>query len=200
MKSRKSFIAALIAIAFASLSFVAPLNVNGSFKVDTNSSNVKWTGRKVTGEHFGKIAIKSGALEVKDGKLTGGTFDIDMTSITCEDLEGEWNQKLVGHLKSDDFFGVEKYPTSTLKIKSAVHQGKDDYKIVADLTIKGITKEIKFPAKVDISDKEAKATAEITVDRSEYNVRYGSGSFFDDLGDKTIYDNFDLNVELVTKL
>jgi len=200
MKTRTPFIALILTVALASLSFIAPLNVSGSFKVDTTSSTIKWIGRKVTGEHFGNISIKSGTLEVEKGKLKGGTFEVDMNSITCSDLEGKWNEKLVNHLKSDDFFGVEKFPTSTLKIKQAVHQGKNDYKIVADLTIKGTTKEIKFPATIDFGKNEVKATAKITVDRSEYNVRYGSGSFFDNLGDKTIYDDFDLEVQLVAKL
>ncbi len=200
MKTKTSIIAAIIAIAFSSLSFVAPLNVSGSFLVDTAASKITWVGKKVTGQHTGAISIKSGSLEVEKGEVTGGAFEIDMNSITCTDLEGEWNGKLVGHLKSDDFFGVEKFPVSTLKIKKVVSQGKNDYKLTADLTIKGTTKEIKFPAVIEKGEKEVKATAKITIDRSEFNIRYGSGSFFDNLGDKTIYDDFDLDIVLVTKL
>ena len=201
MKTKKSFVAAIIGIAFASLSFIAPLNISGKFAVDTTASTIVWLGKKVTGEHTGEIAIKSGDLKVKKGKVVGGTFLIDMNSMTCTDIEdATYNQKLIGHLKSDDFFGVAKYPTSKLEIKKVAAQGKDEYEIVADLTIKETTKEIKFPAKITVSEKEAKATAKITVDRAEYDVRYGSGSFFDDLGDKTIYDDFELDVTLVSKL
>ncbi|MEZ4895743.1 MAG: YceI family protein [Saprospiraceae bacterium] len=162
-------------------------------KVDIAKSEVSWKGYKVTGQHHGKIALKDGSLTWQDGVLTGGSFTIDMSSITCEDLEGEWNGKLVGHLKSDDFFGVEKFPVAQLEITQVISRGTPgDYKIVGDLTIKGITKEVRFMAKVNPNQ----ATAAITVDRSEFNVRYGSGSFFENLGDKTIYDEFELEVNL----
>jgi polyisoprenoid-binding protein YceI len=171
-----------------------------SVNVDTTESYIVWKGYKVTGSHNGKVMIKNGELTYDDaGMLNGGGFEIDMASITCEDLEGEWNQKLVGHLKSDDFFGVEKYPTAKFVIKEVVSRGKPgEYKIVGDLTIKETTKEIKFNTVITEKDGKKVANADITIDRSEYNVRYGSGSFFDNLGDKTIYDEFELSVNLVT--
>jgi polyisoprenoid-binding protein YceI len=171
-----------------------------SVNVDTTESYIVWKGYKVTGSHYGKVMIKNGELTYDDaGMLNGGGFEIDMASITCEDLEGEWNQKLVGHLKSDDFFGVEKYPTAKFVIKEVVSRGKPgEYKIVGDLTIKETTKEIKFNTVITEKDGKKVANADITIDRSEYNVRYGSGSFFDNLGDKTIYDEFELSVNLVT--
>lgn len=168
-----------------------------SRKVDTKASTISWTGYKVTGKHYGKVAIRSGELQMDHGTIVGGNFVIDMTSISCEDLTGDTNGKLVGHLKSDDFFGVEKHPTATLKITRAVPQGDGLYKMVADLTIKNTTKPVRFIAKVNKEGTKEIATADIKVDRSEYDVRYGSGSFFDDLGDKTIYDEFDLSVRLV---
>ena len=130
----------------------------------------------------------------ENGNLTRGKFEIDMTTIRCTDLSGDSQAKLEGHLKSDDFFGVKNYNTATLVAKNFIPNGREgEYKVIADLTIKGITKEIKFYANVG----ENNATADITVDRTEFDVRYGSGSFFDNLGDKTIYDNFDLTVNLV---
>jgi polyisoprenoid-binding protein YceI len=115
-----------------------------------------------------------------------------MTSLISTDLEGDSKAKLEGHLKSDDFFSVEKHPTSTLVFTNVKSTGKNSYEVTGDLTIKGITKPITF----DVSIYGNKATATAKIDRAEYNVRYGSGSFFDNLGDKTIYDEFDLVVDL----
>ena len=117
---------------------------------------------------------------------------VDMSSIICTDLEGEYKQKLEGHLKSDDFFSVASHETSKLVFTDVKSTGKNSYEVTGDLTIKGITKPVTF----DVSVYGSKATATLKIDRAEYNVRYGSGSFFDDLGDKTIYDEFDLVVDL----
>ncbi len=189
-----------LALGMAALglaAFTLP-NTRTTYTVSTEQSTIVWKGYKVTGEHTGTINLKSGTLEFDNGRLVGGRFEIDMTSIQDTDLTGKWKTKLENHLKSDDFFGVEKYPVSTFVIKKVAPKGTpDDYKIVGDLTIKGITKEIKFYAHVEEDGGQVKATAKITVDRTEFNVRYGSGSFFDNLGDKTIYDEFDLEVNLV---
>lgn len=183
---------------FAILAMAA--KVADTYNVDTASSTVVWKGYKVTGSHTGTVKIKNGSLTWDAGKLTGGSFEIDMTSITCTDLDGEYAGKLVGHLKSDDFFGATKYPTAKLVITKAIPQDtKGNYKLVGNLTIKETTKEIKFMAAVTESSGTITASGKITIDRSEYNVKYGSGSFFDGLGDKTIYDEFDLQVSLVAK-
>jgi len=174
--------------------------VADTYKVDTASSSIVWTGYKVTGKHTGTVKVQNGNLTWDAGKLTGGSFDIDMNSIACTDLEGEYAGKLVGHLKSDDFFGAAKYPTAKFVITKAIPQDtKGNYKIVGNLTIKSTTKEVKFLATVSESNGTVNASGKITVDRSEYDVRFGSGSFFDGLGDKTIYDEFDLQVSLVAK-
>lgn len=166
--------------------------------VDVTTSTVKWMGAKVGGSHNGTINLNEGSLEMDNGQLTGGSFVIDMTSINCEDLEGEYKGKLEGHLKSDDFFGVENFPTAAFNITNVVAQGPGKYKVEGDLTIKGITKSVKFPAMVEETEGAYTATADITVDRSEFEVKYGSGSFFEGLGDKVIYDDFTLNVSLST--
>lgn len=169
-----------------------------TYTVNTASSAIVWKGYKVTGEHTGTVKIQNGKLSFNNGVLTGGDFTIDMNSINNTDLEGEWAGKLVGHLKSDDFLGVASHPTSKLVITRAIAvDTKGNYKIVANLTIKGITKEVKFQANVKEANGTVNASGKITVDRSEYDIRYGSGSFFDGLGDKTIYDDFDLQVSLV---
>jgi polyisoprenoid-binding protein YceI len=178
------------------MSAYAPTNYN----VDVNASVIGWMGYKVTGKHTGTVKIKNGSLQMDNGVLTGGSFEIDMNTITCTDLEGEWAGKLVGHLKSEDFFGVASHPTAKLVITRAIPQdSKGNYKVSANLTIKETTKEVKFFANVAENGGTVNATGKITVDRSDYNVRYGSGSFFDGLGDKTIYDEFDLQVSLVAK-
>ncbi|MEM8524423.1 MAG: YceI family protein [Bacteroidota bacterium] len=168
-----------------------------TYNVDLEKSTVNWKGYKVTGSHEGTIDIKSGGLEYTDGLLTGGTFEIDMTTITTTDLKGGAAQKLIGHLNSEDFFGVEKYPTAKLVITNVSPQGPGRYKVTADLTIKETTKAIKFTTTTTEADGMITAKADIQVDRSEYNVKYGSGTFFGNLGDKTIYDEFDLSVNLV---
>ncbi|MEZ4981389.1 MAG: YceI family protein [Saprospiraceae bacterium] len=198
MKFNKFILSLIAIVAVANLAFTPANvgNVQGTKNVNTTKSTIAWKGYKVTGEHNGNVSLKSGALDFDNGVLTGGTFVIDMTSITCNDLEGEWKDKLVGHLKSDDFFGVATHPTAKFVITKAIPYGTEGaYKVVGNLTIKDITKEIKFNANVNGQNAEAK----IIVDRSNYNVKYGSGSFFDNLGDKTIYDEFDLTINLVTE-
>ena len=191
-----------------SLAFVAILtfaftanNIGTSTSINTEASTITWKGYKVTGEHAGVLKVKNGNLVFDEGKLTGGSFDIDMSSITVTDLKaGQGKEKLEGHLKSPDFFGVEKFPTAKFIITKVTSRGKaGEYKVVGNLTIKETTQEIKFNTIVTENNGVKTATADITLDRTEYDVRYGSGSFFDNLGDKTIYDEFDLTVSLVTK-
>ncbi len=160
--------------------------------VSVTTSKVVWKGYKVSGSHEGTIDLKSGTLNFTDDKLSGGQFEIDMTSLTSTDLEGEYMNKLNGHLKSDDFFGVADHPTSTLVITEVTSVSKNAYEVTGDLTIKGITKPITF----DASIYGNKATANLKVDRTIYNVKYGSGSFFDGLADNMIYDEMDLVIDL----
>ncbi|MEM6261696.1 MAG: YceI family protein [Bacteroidota bacterium] len=193
-----SIVAVLAVIAFG---FTASPLVKTNYTVNTKESKVEWKGEKVTGEHFGTINIKSGNLNYEDGKLTGGKIIVDMTSIVCTDLENaDYRAKLEGHLKSPDFFGVESHPEAVLEITKVYAQGTPDkYKVIGNLTIKEATKEIKFYATAKEEDKKVTGNAEIVIDRTDFDVRYGSGSFFDNLGDKTIYDEFTLKVNLVTE-
>jgi polyisoprenoid-binding protein YceI len=171
-------------------------NINPIKKsVNVKESVIEWKGYKVTGSHTGTIAVKSGNFEFdENGMLNGGNFVIDMATIEVTDLKGNSAAKLKGHLTSTDFFGVENHPEATFNITNVISRGTaGQYKIIGNLTIKNITKEIKFNANID----ESAATAELVIDRSEYDIRYGSGSFFDNLGDKTIYDEFELAISLV---
>lgn len=167
-----------------------------TYNVSTSESSVAWLGKKVTGQHNGVIALKGGRLEMEGDQLVGGIFTIDMQTIECQDLSGEYKGKLEGHLKSDDFFGVETYPEATFVITKTVPQGPGNYKVVGNITIKGKTEEIQFPVSLTTAGDSVTASASITIDRSKFDIRYGSGSFFDNLGDKTIYDDFELTVSL----
>jgi len=200
MKKGSIFTLALATVAMIAMSFSLPNNgENGKVEAEVSKSNIVWKGYKVTGSHTGNISLKSGELDFEDGKLVGGSFVVDMTSIEVTDLSGEYKQKLEGHLKSDDFFGVKSNPSAKFVITKVAPQGTPgDYKVTGDLTIKGITKPIKFFTNVKEEGDNMVAVAEVKVDRSDYNVRYGSGSFFDNLGDKTIYDEFDLEVTIVS--
>jgi polyisoprenoid-binding protein YceI len=195
MKSLKLF-ASLVMVALVMAAFTNPEKI-AAYSVDTEQSTVQWTGRKVTGEHTGKIKIKEGSLDMEGNKLVGGSFIIDMNSLENEDLSGEYKGKLEGHLKSDDFFGVATYPTAKFVVTQAKAKKGDTYEITGDLTIKDITHEVSFPATVKASGEQVTADAKIVVNRAKYDVRYGSDSFFDNLGDKVIYDDFDLEVSLV---
>lgn len=173
------------------------------FKVDPSKSKLEWVGKKVAGQHGGTINLKSGQLIVEKNILTSGEFIIDMTSLVNLDLQDSvYNQKLIGHLKSDDFFSVDKFPAAELKISEVKpYQPKDkndknNVMIKGNLTIKGITNPIEFPANFMVHGSMIMAGADITVDRTKWNVRYGSGKFFENLGDKVIYDDFTLKVSL----
>ena len=165
---------------------------DGKKEINTETSEINWTGEKVTGSHNGTIQLESGHLMMEDDKIVGGEFVMDMSTITVTDLTGENKGKLEGHLKSEDFFGIENHPKAKLVITSAATKGDGTFGVVADLTIKEKTNPVTF----DLKMEENSATTQLTIDRSKYDVRYGSGSFFDNLGDKTIYDNFQLDVNL----
>lgn len=190
MKNKVQTIAAAFIIALITFAFT-PIE-DGTKEVKVESSSVTWKGYKVTGSHMGHIALKEGSLDFKDDKLVGGEFVIDMSSIENSDLEGEYKAKLEGHLKSDDFFGVETYPAAKLVFTKVKSTGKNSYEVTGDLTIKGKTNPVTF----DMSIYGNKATANVKIDRTKFDVRYGSTSFFDDLKDKAIYDEFDLITDL----
>ncbi len=167
-----------------------------NLKLNTENSKVEWLGKKVTGEHSGTIKVNTGSLVLSDGEIVEGRFVVDMTSILCTDLKEDSKAKLEGHLKSDDFFGVEKFPESKFEITTADKMADGNYKIRGNLTIKGITESIEFMVSLHKHDATVHVSGKMTIDRTKYNVRYGSGSFFDNLGDKTIYDDFELNLDL----
>jgi polyisoprenoid-binding protein YceI len=198
MKTFKS-IFSIVLIVFMSAGMVHAQ----THQVNTDKSTMKWLGKKVGGQHNGAVKVKSGELTKGKNDALTGNFVIDMTTITDEDLTDKtYNEKLIGHLKSDDFFSIEKFPISTFKITNAVAKNGENgnnYEVTGELTIKGITHSITFPANVMFTSSGFIAKAKINVDRSKYDVRYGSGAFFDNLGDKTIEDNILFDLYIVSK-
>ena len=185
MKNLKTIAIALL----VTVSTIASAQVK---KVDAAKSTITWIGKKVTGQHNGTIGLKEGSLIFNGKKLTGGSFVVDMTTLTSTDLTGDYQMKLNGHLKSEDFFGTEKFTTSKLVFKKIADKGKGVYYVTADLTIKETTAQINF----DITVKGTNATTTLKIDRTKYGIKYGSGSFFENLGDKAISDEFELTVNL----
>lgn len=167
--------------------------------VDLNKSSVEWTGKKLTGEHYGNVSLSKGELILQDKKLTGGSFEINMNSITCTDIsDGKSNKRLVDHLKSEDFFSVTKFPFGKFVITKVEKTSGENYSVTGDLTIKGITNSIKFPATLTSAAGGTTASANIVFDRSKYDVKFGSQSFFENLGDKLVYDEVEMKVTLVS--
>jgi len=180
----KTFLLALAtSLFFGSAAFAA--------EIDVAQSTIKWKGSKITGSfHHGLISPKPSTLTVEAGKVVSGSVVIDMSSMTVTDIEGERAQKFLRHMMNEDFFEVGKYPTASLDIKE-----EKDGKMVGDLTIKGVTKPFSFP----FTMKDGKYVGKTTFDRTQFGVIYKSGNFFEDLGDKVINDEVEIEFEITLK-
>ena len=184
---------------------VVETGISGIFAVDSTST-IAWVGAKPTGKHNGKIKVSTGEFKVEDGKITEGRFIIDMNSITVEDLEGDEKLSLEGHLKGtskpeavDHFFNVAKYPEASFTMTSFMNEGGSDM-MEGDLTIKDKTNKVKFPVSLTEADGIAKLTSpEFKINRTLWDVKYGSKSFFDDLGDKYIDDEISIQINITAK-
>ena len=180
------------------VSILIRFNVQGqeTFKISPEKSTIEWLGEKVTGAHSGYINIQSAFFLFEDEKFVGGEFIIDMNSIKCTDIENRtYASKLEEHLKDPDFFNSSKYPTSNFKISNIIFDGTS-YMITGNITIKEISQEITFPAKFENDGDLFHANATLKIDRTKHDIKYGSGSFFDDLGNRMIYDEFTLKIHL----
>jgi len=171
-------------------------------KLDTTTSSISWVGKKVTGQHSGTVAVKGGEALLDGSNLVGGSFEVDLGSIRVTDItDPKDNAKLTNHLKSGDFFGSDLFPTATLTITQAkriqnAKAGEANYDIAGDVTIKGLKNTVNFPAIVTVANGRAEAKATFTLDRTKWNMRYGSGQFFENLGDKLIYDDFEVTMSV----
>ncbi len=176
-----------------------------AYVVDTNASSFKWEGHKkidIGDSHNGTVNLKESDIMVAGNRITGGTFVMDMNSVNSLDLKGQDQKqsKLVGHLKSPDFFDVAKYPTSKFEITSVKDSSINDNNtwVEGNLTIKDKTQNIGFPAKIEVKDDKATAKARVIIDRSKFDVRYDSESFFKNLaGNKIISNDITLDIDLV---
>lgn len=174
----------------------------GVYNVDPALSQVAWEGKKTLVEGWldtGNISVQSGSVNIENGALVGANIVIDMNSIKANKTgSGGGEDKLSGHLKSADFFDVEKFPTASFVLTSATLADEAGvYNVAGDMTIKGITKAVNLPAKISMQDGKLVVEGDLVVNRAEFDVRFGSGSFFSDLGDNIIDDNFTLKLKLV---
>ena len=161
--------------------------------LDEKNSSLKWTGKEITTKtHYGSLKFNEGKISMKGEKIISGRFIVDMRSINCQDLSGKSKNYLESHLKSEDFFWVDNYPEASLTIKSSVLTNDGNYLVEGDITIKGITQPTSF--NISIQNKEGKA--KLTFDRTKHNVTYRSGNFFQNLGDKLIYDDIEIEAQL----
>ena len=187
MKLKKSTSILLLIIFLSSNVFAQELIL------DNTNSSIKWTGKEITTKtHYGSLKFKEGKINMKDDKIISGTFIVDMKSINCQDLSGSSKNYLESHLKSEDFFGVDIYPEASLTIKSSKRSNNGNYLADGDITIKGITQPISF----NISIQNNQGKAELSFDRTKHNVTYRSGNFFQNLGDKLIYDDIEIEAQL----
>ena len=175
-------------------------NINkGDYIVNKDLSTIKWTGKEITTKsHYGILDLKEGSIYVNNDGIISGKVVIDMNSINCLDMSGRGKNKLEGHLRSDDFFGVNSYPEANLIFTSwSVNNiGKILYK--GDLTIKNITHPITFSGSVKKIDIGYRSTINLSFDRTLYEIKFRSGKYFQNLGDKLILDNIDISAEIVT--
>lgn len=187
----KSALAVFICLAFLAAELRAQTSMSMK-TIDASSASISWSASKVLGGgHSGEVDLKSAHITTSDGKLSGGTFTVDMTSLRSTDLKGAMAEKLDGHLKSDDFFGVDEFPTAKLKITNVI-ESEDGFTFNGDITIKGVTEAVSF----DVNNKDGISMAKIVLDRTKFGIRYGSDRFFDNLGDKAISDEFTLNINI----
>lgn len=193
----KKITTTLFSLAFAVAAIAGGEKVKENVMVvSTDQSNVEWLGEKVTGKHNGNVNVRQGNIVLDEsGMIQSAYVQVDMKTISNSDIEdADTRAKLVGHLKSDDFFSVEKFPYAEINIKQfKPGEGKGQFMANGELTIKGKTLPITFPFTLKQDGSQVSAMGELTFDRSKYDVRYGSDSFFDNLGDKVIYDDVKLN-------
>jgi polyisoprenoid-binding protein YceI len=175
-------------------------------EISPSESSISWVGRKVTGSHSGTVPVKTGEVMLDGEKIAAGTFGIDLSGVKVTDIsDPKNNAKLVGHLKSPDFFAAELFPTVQFTIDSAAPMENplptgENTTIKGTLSIKGIAKPVEFPAQVSIKDGVAEARGKAKLDRTQWDIRYGSGKFFQGLGDKLIYDEFEVDFALKGKI
>jgi len=202
MNTRTLVLASVMMMGVNASATVNSDDASTAYSINTRTSKVYWTATKVGGSHSGTIAIAKGSINAKDNKVHSASITMDMKTIANTDLEDPgYKAKLEGHLKSEDFFSVKKFPEASFEVTEFVaikgaKAGADNYTITGKLTIKGITHSVSFPATVDINGNNLSTKGTLTFDRTKWDVKYKSGSFFEGLGDNLIYDDVKLKFEL----
>lgn len=181
----------------ASVSSLSLLPAGEKFKVDTKETVITWKGSSIGGSHTGYVSISKGELIMENGQLTGGTVELDMNTI--EDKDYGSDNGLVKHLKDPDFFDVQKFPSSLFTITKTQPINAEQIKVTANLTIKGITQAVSFPANLQVKDGIVKASGKLVIDRTLWNIRYKSGKFFANLADETISDSIEFTMTVVAR-
>lgn len=167
------------------------------FTIDKKETVVSWKGSSVKGAHTGYVYISKGELMIENGQLMGGTVEVDMSTIEGDDHRSDNN--LINHLKDPDFFDVKKFPISTIAITRVESTNEENKKFTGNLTIKGITHPVSFPANMEVQDGIVKANGKLVIDRTKWDVRYNSGKFFDNLKDQAISDSIEFHIKIVAK-
>lgn len=206
MKRMNAFLIAILMVApMTMMSFTSENPPAGpAFALTSEQSTVSWKGMKPGGEHYGVIEVVNGKIDTDGSMVTGGYFTIDMNTIVCHDLTNEgMNNRLVGHLKSEDFFHTEAYPKAFFNItkvtaqKSAANGFTANYMVAGDLTVRGTTREISFPANISMDENMVYAkTGQIELDRTQWNVNYQSNKIFANLKDSYIDDTMIVSLDL----
>ena len=175
------------------------------YNAKLNESSIEWLGTKPTGTHFGTVGLANGNIYVDNSQVTGGSIIVNMESIVCNDIDNpEMNEKLVGHLMSNDFFAVDSFPTAKFEIASIEElvdttsnskEFKSTHTVKGNLTLRGKTKGISFPARVEVTNESVKVTTpQFFINRTYWGVNYGSKSIFANLADNFIHDEMGLTI------
>jgi len=203
IRSLKGILVSMISASVLTLTLSIPLQAEiKNLPLDLERSQISWVGKKITGQHNGTLQLKSGEVLKRDGKIESGEFILNMGTIKNLDIESEsYRTRLENHLKSDDFFDVEKFPEGSFQITDITQIDDNNFTIAGNLTLKDITQRISFPAEISNDSGIYSAKAKTTIDRTVWNVQYNSGKFFDAarLGDKLIYDEIEVALSLYTK-
>jgi len=192
MKKLFSAVTIVLVVVLSAFTFVKTIN----YAVDAKASNLTWVGYKVGGKHNGDLKLTDGKITMSGGNITSASFTMDMTSMTVLDLQGGMAEKLLGHLKSDDFFSVAKYPKATFELTKATSKGNNAYDVTGKLTIKGITKDITFPITIDANSMQLTAKGTLKVDRTKWDIMYRS-SLAGTAADKLIENEFEIGLNII---
>ncbi len=171
------------------------------YEVDKQVSLVRWTGSNFVGKHTGFISIGNGIFVTNNNEVVDGHIDLDLNTIVCNNYKNDdWNKQLVDHLKSEDFFSVEQFPNAEFELTSIEKAEKEfAYTVSGQLTIKGTTNDISFPARINVSEDKMLILGKATIDRTRWGITFGSGKFYENLAGELINDEMEVRFELIAR-